>query len=521
MEDYLFRGNLAELDPAIYELTQLEAERQYRKLILIPSESQAPMAVREALSSAFQNIYAEGYPREETRTMSEDEILDFPARLTNFRRYSDKRYYKGVEYADTIEELARRRCAELFANDLVDADDIYVNVQPLSGAPANNAVYHALVEPGATIMGMDLLHGGHLTHGSPVNRSGKFYNAVHYSVDPQSEQINYDAVEELAREYKPRFIIAGYSSYPWAADWRRFRKIADEVGAYLFADIAHIAGLVVAGAYPSPIGYADVVTFTTHKSLCGPRGACILTFDEKMSRDIDRAVFPGEQGGPHVNSYAGMAVAFKVANMERFQQLQHQVVKNCATFTEQLKEHGFRIAYGGTNTHLMNLACNTVVGSDGTGLSGDMASRILDIAGIVVNRNTIPGDESAADPSGIRMGTPWVTQRGFKESEMTQLADIIADILLSTKPHGRMGASGFLRRAKVDFHALEEGKLRVRDLAENAGIDFSASHPSFYVIDIFKIVLFTFGMVLTPGRGWTGKIDNRSHSYGLSHTIHR
>jgi glycine hydroxymethyltransferase len=486
MEDYLFRGNLAELDPAIYELTQLESERQFRKLILIPSESQAPMAVREALSSAFQNIYAEGYPRDETRSMREAEILDFPARLANFRRYSDKRYYKGVEYADTIEELARRRCAELFANDLVDADDIYVNVQPLSGAPANNAVYHALVEPGATIMGMDLLHGGHLTHGSPVNRSGKYYNAVHYSVDPQTEQINYDAVEELAREQKPRFIIAGYSSYPWAADWARFRKIADEVGAYLFADIAHIAGLVVAGAYPSPIGYADVVTFTTHKSLCGPRGACILTFDEKMSRDIDRAVFPGEQGGPHVNSYAGMAVAFKVAKTEQFRQLQHQVVANCATFTDQLRQRGFRIAYGGTNTHLMNLVCNTVVGSDGTGLSGDMASRILDIAGIVVNRNTIPGDESAADPSGIRMGTPWVTQRGFKENEMNQLADIIGDILLSTKPHGRMGATGLLRRAKVDFHALEEGKMRVRTLAESAGIDFSASqhgYPHFYYLD--------------------------------------
>src|SRR4030065_1077143 len=210
-------------------------------------------------------------------------------------------------------------------------------------------------------MGMDLLHGGPLTHGSPVNRSGKFYNAVHYSVDPQTEQINYDAVEELARKHKPRFIIAGYSSSPWAADWVRFRKIADEVGAYLFADIAHIAGLVVAGAYPSPVGYADVITFTTHKSLCGPRGACILTFDEKLSRDIDRAVFPGEQGGPHVNSYAGMAVAFKVANTEQCRPLQQQAVRNCATFTEHLKEHGFRIAYGGTNTHLMNLACNTVV----------------------------------------------------------------------------------------------------------------------------------------------------------------
>jgi glycine hydroxymethyltransferase len=486
MDDYLFRGNLAALDPAIYELTQLEAERQYRKLILIPSESQAPMAVREALSSAFQNIYAEGYPREETRMMSENEIMDFPARLVNFRRYADKRYYKGVEYADTIEELARRRCAEIFANDLVPADDIYVNVQALSGAPANNAVYHALVEPGATIMGMDLLHGGHLTHGSPVNRSGQYYNAVHYPVDLQTEQINYDQVEELALKHKPRFIIAGYSSYPWAADWVRFRKIADEVGAYLFADIAHIAGMVVAGAYPSPVGYADVVTFTTHKSLCGPRGACILTFDEKLSRDIDRAVFPGEQGGPHVNSYAGMAVAFKLAKTEQFHQLQHQVVKNCAVFTEQLRQRGFRIAYGGTNTHMMNLACTTVVGTDGIALSGDMASRILDIAGIVVNRNTIPGDKDATDPSGIRMGTPWVTQRGFKEAEMKQLAEIIADILFSTKPHGRMGANGILRRAKVDFHALEDGKLKVRKLAESAGIDFEASqhgYPHFYYID--------------------------------------
>jgi glycine hydroxymethyltransferase len=486
MDDYLFRGNLAEVDPAIYELTQLEAERQYRKLILIPSESQAPMAVREALSSAFQNIYAEGYPREETRGMSENEILDFPARLVNFRRYADKRYYKGVEYADTIEELARRRCAELFANDLVPADDIYVNVQALSGAPANNAVYHALVELGATIMGMDLLHGGHLTHGSPVNRSGKYYNAVHYSVDPVTEQINYDEVEELALKHKPRFIIAGYSSYPWAADWARFRKIADEIGAYLFADIAHIAGMVVAGEYPSPVGYADVVTFTTHKSLCGPRGACILTFDEKLSRDIDRAVFPGEQGGPHVNSYAAMAVAFKVAKTEQFHRLQHQVVKNCAVLSEQLRQRGLRIAYGGTNTHLMNLACTSIVGTDGTTLSGDMASRILDIAGIVVNRNTIPGDKDASDPSGIRMGTPWVTQRGFKESETKQLADIIADILLSTKPHGRMGANGVLRRAKVDFHTLEDAKLKVRELAEGAGIDYKASqhgYPHFYYID--------------------------------------
>ena len=486
MKDYLFRGTLEDIDPAVYELTQLEAERQYRKLILIPSESQAPLAVRDALSSAFQNIYAEGYPREETRWLSQAEIMDFPARLVHFRRYADRRYYKGVEYADVAEELARRRCAELFATDTVSVDDIYVNVQPLSGAPANNAVYHALVQPGETIMGMDLLHGGHLTHGSPVNRSGKFYNAVHYTVDPKTEQINYDAVAELALQHRPRFIIAGYSSYPWAVDWKRFREIADSVGALLFADIAHVAGLVAAKAYPTPVGYADVVTFTTHKSMCGPRGACILTFNEKLSRDIDRAVFPGEQGGPHVNSYVGMAVAFKVAATEQFRQMQQQVLKNCTALTDRLGERGMKISYGGTNTHLMNLACSSIVGADGTGLSGDMASRILDIAGIVVNRNTIPGDESALDPSGIRMGTPWITQRGFKEAETRQLADIIADILLAVKPHSRMGIGNKIRRAKVDFDALEQGKLRVRDLALAAGIDFQPTghgYPHFYYID--------------------------------------
>jgi glycine hydroxymethyltransferase len=486
MNDFLFRGQLADIDASVYELIKLESERQYRKLILIPSESSAPVAVREALGSTYQNIYAEGYPREETRWMSEEEILDFPARLVHFRRYADRRYYKGVEYADLIEALARRRCAELFATNGVTPNDIYVNVQPLSGAPANNAVYHALVKPGETIMGMDLLHGGHLTHGSPVNRSGKLYNAIHYTVDPVTEQIDYGSVEALAREHKPKFIIAGYSSYPWAVDWPKFREIADSVGAFLFADIAHIAGLVVAGAYPSPIGYADVITFTTHKSLCGPRGACIIVTDERLSRDIDRAVFPGEQGGPHVNAYAGMAVAFKLAKTDQFHQLQHQVVKNCAVFTDHLRERGFRIPYGGTNTHLMNLACNTITGEDGTGLSGDMASRILDIAGIVVNRNTIPGDQDASDPSGIRMGTPWLTQRGFKEQDMIELADIIANLLQATKPHGRPGFNMKMRRAKVDFDVLENSKLKVRDMAEQAGIDFEPSkhgYPHFYYID--------------------------------------
>ena len=486
MTDFLFRGSLADLDPQLSELTQIEAERQIRKLILIPSESAAPLAVREALASALQNIYAEGYPDEDTRRMSEAEILDYAARLAEYRRYSDPRYYKGVEYADAVEALARRRTAELFAANGIGPDQIFVNVQALSGAPANNAVYLALVSPGDTVMGMNLLHGGHLSHGSPVNRSGKLFNAVHYNVDPETERIDYDQIEALAREAKPKFIIAGYSSYPWAVDWARFKAIAKSVGAYLFADIAHVAGLVAGGVYPSPIGYADVVTFTTHKSLCGPRGACILTTDPALARKIDRAVFPGEQGGPHMNTIAAIALTMKLANTDQFRQLQAQVIKNCAVLTDRLQQRGLRIPFGGTNTHLTNVDTSSVKGPDGVGLSGDQAARILDLAGIVVNRNTIPGDPSAADPNGIRMGTPWVTQRGLKEAEMVTLADIIADVLFATKPFSMEGRKGEMRRARVDFKVLEEARLRVRELAEQAGAEIEPTrhgYPHFYYLD--------------------------------------
>src|SRR5512134_2947023 len=258
MSDYLFRGNLADLDKDVFDLTQLEAERQARKLILIPSESTAPMAVRDAQASAFQNIYAEGYPDEETRWMTEAEILDYPARLGNYRRRGDPRYYKGVEYADTAEALARRRAAEAFAANGFSADQIFVNIQALSGAPANNAVYSALLNIGDTVLGLNLLHRGHLSHGSSVNRSGKYYKAVHYTVD-ENERLDYDKLRALARETHPKLIIAGYSSYSWLPDWKKFREIADEVAAYFLADISHIGGLVAAGMVPSPIGHAHVV----------------------------------------------------------------------------------------------------------------------------------------------------------------------------------------------------------------------------------------------------------------------
>jgi glycine hydroxymethyltransferase len=483
MADYLVRGSLAAVDPAMAEVIDIESERQYRKLILIPSESCAPRAVLEALGSRLQNLYAEGYPDEDSRRMTEEQILDYPARLGHFRRYADPRYYKGVEYCDTVEALARRRCAEAFATPAVSADDLFVNVQALSGAPANNAVYQALVKPGDVVMGMNLLHGGHLSHGSAANRSGKWYKIVSYAVDPKTEKIDYDAVEALAREHKPKMIIAGFSSYPWIADWARFRQIADSVGAFLLADVAHVAGLIAGGVYPSPVGHAHVVTFTTHKTLCGPRGACILTTDPVLSRKIDRAVFPGEQGGPHLNAIAGIAVMFRIVRTPAFHKQQEQVLRNAARLASALVAEGFRLPFGGTNTHLLNVDTKCVRGEDGTPLSGDLAARVLDLAGIVLNRNTIPGDASALVPTGIRMGTPWLTQRGLREKDMDTLGGAIARVLRACHPFRANGRKGDLLRTRIDFDALETERNTIRKLAEKAGIDFRPTrhgYPHFF-----------------------------------------
>ena len=482
MQDFLFRGDIADLDPKLAELIDIEEERQYRRLILIPSESTAPLAVRRALASGFHNIYAEGYSHDFTGGLSEEQIFDYEERLAEYRRYSDNRYYKGVEYADLLEAVACQRAAEAFAANGKTALDIYVNVQPLSGGPANNAVYHGLVNLGDTVLGMNLLHGGHLSHGSHVNRSGEYYNIVSYSVDSETERIDYNEVERLALEHKPKMIIAGVSSYSWKLDWARFREIADKVGAYLLADISHVAGLIVAGVYPSPIGYAHIISSTTHKTLCGPRGAILMSTDRKIIEIINKAVFPGEQGGPHVNVFGAMALAFKLAQTEQFKELQKQIVVNCKVLADRLQERGFRIPFGGTDTHLLNIDTKCIKGKDGAWLSGDMAARILDEAGIVANRNTIPGDKSALNPSGVRMGTPWITQRGFKEAETRQLADIIADILWACEPHYQ----GRQLRAKVDFSILKKAKLKVRNMAESAGIDYEPGHhgyPHFYYLD--------------------------------------
>ncbi len=484
--DFLFRGDLSEIDPDVAQLVEHETARQARYLILIPSESTVPAAVREALGSAFHNIYAEGYPLEETRTMTESEILDYNARLPEYRRFADKRYYKGTEYANIIESLARRRAAELFATPDYPPEKLFVNVQPLSGAPANNAIYTALLKVGDTVMGMDLIQGGHLTHGSPVNRSGINYNIVSYGVDPETERLDYDAIMALALEHKPKMIIVGYSSYPFAPDFHKFREIADAVGAYLLADIAHVAGLVIGGEYPNPVGIADIVNFTTHKTLNGPRGAVIITHKADLAAKVDKAVFPGEQGGPHMNTITALAVALRLAHTEQFKELQHQMVRNAARLADRLTEHGLHIPHGGTDTHLLVVDCKSVVGPDGTPLSGDMAARILDLVGIVLNRQTIPGDTAALRPSGIRIGTPWITQRGFGDAEIDRMAEIIATVLKACVPFSYAGKRRPEARAKIDFETLQWAKSAVRDLADGIGIDTEAEaqeYPHFYYMD--------------------------------------
>ncbi len=486
LRDYLFRGDISELDPDVAELIRHETARQERYLILIPSESTVPAAVREALSSSFHNLYAEGYPLDETRAMTQAEILDYNARLPEYRRQADKRYYKGTEYADIVEALARRRAAELFCPPHLNPNNLYVNVQALSGAPANNAIFAALLNIGDTFMGLDLLHGGHLTHGSPVNRSGKYYKAVSYGVDPQTERLDYDAIRKIALEARPRLIVAGFTSYPYAPDWQAFRQIADEVGAYLMADVAHVAGLIAGGVFPNPIGIADVVSFTTHKTLAGPRGAVIITHRSDISSKVDRAVFPGEQGGPHVNTMAALAISLRLAFTDQFKELQQQTVENASRLAHRLSERGIRIPYGGTDTHMLLIDCKSVVGADGTTLSGDIAARILDLVGIVCNRNTVPGDPSALRASGVRLGTPWITQRGFGAAEIDALADIIADVLHACVPFSYTGKKRAEPRAKIDFDALQNAKMRVRDLAASVGIDTDAGaddYPHFFYLD--------------------------------------
>src|SRR5215813_968419 len=381
---------LSQVDPEVYEAIQHEVARQDGQLELIASENFVSEAVLEATGSVFTNKYAEGYP--------------------------GKRYYGGCEYADRVENLARERARKLFGAE-------YVNVQPHSGSQANQAAYAAVVAPGDTVMGLNLAHGGHLTHGHQLNFSGKTYRIVPYNVRKEDERIDYDEVERLAREHKPKMIITGASAYPRILDFARFRQIADAVGAVFLVDMAHFSGLVAAGVHPNPCQWADIVTSTTHKTLRGPRSGLILA-REKYAKDIDKLVFPGTQGGPLVHVVAAKAVCFLEAMHPEFVEYQKQVVANARALAQSLIDAGFRVVSGGTDTHLMLLDVFS------KGIRGKEAEQALDRARITVNKNAIPFDTNPPlNPSGIRLGSPAVTTRGFKEAEMREVGALIAEVL--------------------------------------------------------------------------------------------
>ena len=378
---------IEKVDPELSEAIKKEAERQEYKLNLIASENYASRAVMEAQGSILTNKYAEGY--------------------------SGKRYYGGCDFVDVAEDLAISRAKKIFKAN-------YVNVQPHSGSGANMAVYFSVLQPGDTIMSMDLSHGGHLSHGSPVSFSGKLYNIVPYGVSKETEMLDYAELMETAKECRPKLIVCGASAYPREIDFKQFREIADEVGAYLLADIAHIAGLVVAGVHQSPVPYADFVTTTTHKTLRGPRGGMIISRTEELAVGINKAVFPGTQGGPLMHIIAGKAVAFKEAMSEEFRQDQVQTVKNAKALCRSLKEKGFDIVSGGTDNHLMLVNLNNMH------ITGKDAEAAMSKAGIIANKNTVPFEtRSPFVTSGVRLGTPACTTRGMKEREMELIADYI------------------------------------------------------------------------------------------------
>ena len=465
VEKFLFDDDPAAYDELLADLIRLETERQARQIILIPSESICAAPVRKTLDTCYTNLYAEGYPPTGYTHLDEKELADLPFRLAFYRRYADRRFYKGNAYVNLVESICRRRAAECFATEHVPADQIYANVQALSGAAANLAVYEAFLEIGDTLMCMDLMQGGHLSHGSEFHMSGKRYHIAPYGIDSRTGRLNYGAIRELALEQRPKIIVAGYTSYPWAPDWAQFRAIADECGALLMADIAHPAGMAIAGAYPNPVGYADVTTFTTHKTLMGPRGAVILTTDAEKARAVDDAVFPGEQGGPHVNTIAALAVAFKLAQSEEFKRLQHRIVANAKLLADELTGLGLKLAYGGTDTHLLLLDLNPLRRNGGSVLYGEPAVRILELAGIVANRNTIPGDELTALATGVRLGTPWFTQRGAGEAEIKELARLIHRVVTAIEPFSYEAVTCELPRGKIDVNVLAEVSEQVETLA--------------------------------------------------------
>jgi glycine hydroxymethyltransferase len=448
-----------------------EQRRQWRALVMIPSESICHPEAAAVLTSELDGVYAEGLPQpvlsHDARADAADEL-----RFGSWqRRLADRRFYKGTVNANRVELIAHERIAQTFARlaGSPGERDIHVNVQPLSGAVANLAVYDALLKPGDRIMGLDLSHGGHLTHGSVFNFSGKTYRVRSYGVDPATRRLDYGRIRLLAQEWRPQLIIGGASAYPWDFDWAELRSIADEVGAYVLADIAHLAGMVAAGILNNPLPHAHVVTFTTHKTLCGPRGAAILATDPALARKVDMAVFPGMQGGPHMNSIAAIARLFELIleDYEGFCRLQRGIVSNARFFAECLAEEGFALEYGGTNTHMLLVDLKPLPVEGEMPLDGEIASRLLEIAGIVCNKNVLPGDGDAAHASGLRFGLPWLTQRGVTGGQLREIAGIVRSVLTAVRTVPTWSPAGEKRcRGRVPPGVLSHAAQRTLAIAQ-------------------------------------------------------
>lgn len=423
---------LKRTDREIYELIRQEEKRQRQTLMMIPSENTASKAVEEAVGSSLGNKYAEGYPF--------------------------KRYYQGQEHVDRVEDLARDRAKRMYGV-------AHVNVQPYSGSPANLSIYLALLSPGDTVMGLSLAFGGHLTHGAPVSITGKFFRSVSYELNEKG-LIDYSELRKMVQENKPKLIIAGITAYPRFLDWKKFSSIAKEADAYLMADIAHLSGLVIAGVYPNPAPYVDIITTTTHKTLRGPRGAMVMVTDKGLKKDpdlaakIDKAVFPGLQGGPHINTIAGIAVALKEASFSSFRKYAARVVENAKVLAEELSRSGFNLISGGTDCHLILLDLRN------KGILGNTAAEALERAGIIVNKNSVPFDTNPPFyPSGLRLGTPGITSRGMGKREMKRIAawinDVVGDLVLLKK---RLGISDIEERKLSVRNKLIGSSVRIKEI---------------------------------------------------------
>jgi len=430
--DNLLHETWKNIDSDTFNILVREEKRQKDKLILSAALSIAPYSVREANGSIFSNIDAEGHLPKWIENESLEQLFDLERQIKLYNKFSDKRPNKNTEYANVIEKIAQKRIANLFCTEKIDSSYIHVNVQPPTGAIANSIALEAVLNSGDTLLSMSLSDGGHLSHGSKIHQSSKKYNVIHYGIDPKTGKIDYENIKNIASKIQPKLIIAGASSYPWEIEWDKLKKICEQTQSkpYLMADIAHTAGLVVGGMFPNPIEFADIITMVTYKTFCGPRAAAILTTDCELSKRINRTTFPGMLGSPIFQNIVALAISAKIAETEEFKILQRNIVQNAKLLSKLFKKNGISVAFEGTNSHIVIIDLKKTKGLD-KNINGEIAAKVLEECNIICNKNMLPGDKNAAEASGIRLGTTWISQLGIQEYTIHTIVENIVGILNS------------------------------------------------------------------------------------------